>query len=188
MYTSDRKRDELQAQVGSLDEWLGSLDIRVRLEGLTASNLARTAQLLNKTNQMNLSTRRLTEAELSEWAKESHRRLWTLTVSDRLGDAGLTGILSMETDGSVGRIVDFVLSCRVMGRRIEETMAHLAIDAAREMSLAEVVAELVPTAKNKPCLEFWERSGFQRADATRFVWDTHREYPRPAMISLERAP
>ena len=187
MYVSDRKREELRAQVGSLDEWLQSLGVRVRIEPLNAANLARATQLLNKTNQLNLTTRRLTEPELLAWARTNGNWLCTLSVSDRLGDAGLTGIVSVQADGSVGRIVDFVLSCRVMGRRIEETMVHLAVDAARNMSLDRVVAELIRTKKNGPCLEFWQqRSGFQHESETHFAWDANREYPLPGVIALER--
>jgi FkbH-like protein len=186
MYASDRKREELRAQVGSLDEWLKGLGIRVRAESLTAANLARTTQLLNKTNQMNLTTRRLTEGELLAWATQKDRWLWALSVSDRLGDAGLTGILSVQAEGTVARVVDFVLSCRVMGRRVEETMVYIAVETARKQSLNSVVADFVTTSKNKPCLEFLERSTFQRESATRFTWDTGREYPMPDAISLER--
>ena len=185
MYASDRKREELRAQVGSLDEWLKGLGIRVRAEPLNAANLSRATQLLNKTNQMNLATRRLTEGELLAWTTQKGRWLWALSVSDRLGDAGLTGILSLETEGSAARVVDFVLSCRVMGRRVEETMTHIAVDTARKLSLNVVIADLVTTSKNKPCLEFWERSSFQREPPTRFTWDTRREFPIPEAISLE---
>lgn len=187
MYASDRKRDELRAQVGSLDEWLLGLGLRVRVEPVTAANLARTTQLLNKTNQLNLSTRRLTEPELTAWLQTKERSFWTVSVSDRLGDAGLTGLLSLEVIGPTARIVDFVLSCRVMGRRVEETMVHLAVAAARKLSLEQVVAELVPTAKNGPCLEFWQKSGFRVESPTRFTWDAHNEYPLPNVITLERA-
>jgi len=186
MYVSDRKRDELRTQVSSLDEWLLSLGLRVKIERLNPANLARTTQLLNKTNQLNLSTRRLTESELTEWAETRGNSLWALSVSDRLGDAGLTGILSLQADGTVGRVVDFVLSCRVMGRRVEETMVHLAVETARTLSVEQVVAELIPTKKNGPCLEFWQRSGFQRVGDTRFTWDARQEYPLPGVISLER--
>jgi FkbH-like protein len=188
MYASDRKREELRAQVGSLDEWLSSLGLRVRAEPLGPANLARTTQLLNKTNQMNLSTRRMTEAELTDWARAGDHSLWCVTVTDRLGDAGLTGIVSLKTEGDVGRIVDFVLSCRVMGRRVEETMVHLVVDAARKLSLGQVIAELLPTAKNAPCLEFWQqRSGFQQ-EGNRFTWDARNEYPLPQVITLEHGP
>jgi FkbH-like protein len=187
MYASERKRDALRTQVGSLDEWLRSLEIKVRVQPLGPANLVRTTQLLNKTNQLNLSTRRLTETELTEWVAQPGHRLCTLTVSDKLGDAGLTGILSLRTEGSTAHIVDFVLSCRVMGRRVEETMVHLAVDAARGRSCDRVVAELIPTAKNKPCLEFWERSGFRREAANRFVWEMQEDYALPDAISLERS-
>jgi predicted enzyme involved in methoxymalonyl-ACP biosynthesis len=99
----------------------------------------------------------------------------------------LTGIVSVQADGDVARIVDFVLSCRVMGRRIEETMVHLAVATARDLSLPRVVADLVPTKKNAPCLEFWQqRSGFQRDGDTHFTWDAHQEYALPGVVSLER--
>jgi FkbH-like protein len=185
MYVSDRKREELRSQVGSLDEWLRGLQIRVRAEPLGAANLARTTQLLNKTNQLNLTTRRLTEPELTAWVREPGRWLWALSVSDRLGDAGLTGIVSLQGDGEEARVVDFVLSCRVMGRRVEETMVHLLVDAARKHGFRRVVAELIPTKKNKPCLEFWERSAFRQEAPNRFVWDASDEYRLPGVISLE---
>jgi FkbH-like protein len=184
MYAAERKREALRAEVGSVDDWLRSLGIRVRVERLHAANLARTTQLLNKTNQLNLRTRRMTEAELSEWARGAGRWLYAVSVSDRLGDAGLTGILSLEAAGDVANVVDFVLSCRVMGRRVEETMVHLAVETARGNGLSRVVAELVPTAKNKPCLSFWEGSSF-RKDGLRFEWDAREPYPLPSVISLE---
>jgi FkbH-like protein len=186
MYVSDRKREELKSQVGSLDDWLKSLQLRVRVERINAANLARITQLLNKTNQLNLTTRRMTEPELKGWLAAPGRELLALSVSDRLGDAGLTGIVSLEAEGDVGKITDFVLSCRVMGRRVEETMVHLAVDAARKKSLRRVVAEWLPTKKNGPCLEFWQRSGFQAETPTRFVWDAQNEYGLPEAIALDR--
>jgi len=65
--------------------------------------------LLNKTNQMNLSTRRMSEADFYAWAKAQDRRVWTFRVSDKFGDSGLTGILSLELDGSRARIIDFAI-------------------------------------------------------------------------------
>jgi FkbH-like protein len=184
MYSAERRREELKAQVGSVEEWLRSLGLRVHVEPLRPENLARTAQLLNKTNQMNLTTRRLTEPELAAWAHGPGRWLWTVSVSDRVGDAGLTGIVSVEARGGTARIVDFVLSCRVMGRRVEETMAHLAVDTARRAGLSTVVAELVPTPKNNPCLAFWKASGFTE-DGPSFTWDAGRVYPLPDVLALE---
>ena len=185
LYSSEHQRNALLQQVSSVEEWLKGLEIRVRVEPLGAANLARTAQLLNKTNQMNLSTRRMGEAELLAWARAEGHSLWTVTVSDRFGDAGLTGIVGFAAQGGVARIVDFVLSCRVMGRKVEETMLHVAIAEAARLGLTSVEARYLPTAKNKPCLSFFQGSGFRR-DGERFVWDAAQPFVLPEAIALER--
>jgi FkbH-like protein len=185
LYGAERNREALQATVGSVDEWLMSLAMVVRAEPLAAHNVARTVQLLNKTNQMNLATRRLTEAELVQWAAAPGRRVWSVHVADRFGDAGLTGIVSVEVDGAEGRIVDFVLSCRVMGRKVEETMVHLAVEHARSLGLERVTAEHLPTAKNQPSLAFWQGSGFARRADGAFLWEASLPFPAPESIQLE---
>jgi len=184
LYAEERQRSRLQQQVGSIDEWIAGLGLRVRVEPLAGENLTRAAQLLNKTNQMNLSTRRLTEPELRRWAGGAGRSFWTVHVADRFGDAGLTGLLSLEANGKSARIIDFVLSCRVMGRRVEETMLHVAVAHAQRLRLSSVEAHYLPTPKNKPCLSFWQRSGF-RAQDERFVWDLEQSYPLPPGPKLE---
>lgn len=184
LYAEERERSQQRQKVGSMEDWLASLDIRVDVEPLGPANLARASQLLNKTNQMNLTTRRLAEAELAEWATHPDRAFWTFSVSDRFGTAGLTGLLGLEVSGTACRIVDFVLSCRVMGRRVEETMAHVAVEWARARDLKSVNAQLVPTKKNQPCLEFWNRSGFAGVGGdSLFTWDALREYGLPECIT-----
>ncbi|HKQ71154.1 MAG TPA: hypothetical protein VJT73_17535, partial [Polyangiaceae bacterium] len=185
MYADERKRDQAQKQVGSIAEWLKSLDLKVRVEPVGPANLARATQLLNKTNQLNLTTRRMTEPELLEWSKDPLRSFWTVSVSDRFGDAGLTGLVGIEVEGDAVRIVDYVLSCRVMGRKVEETMAHLAVEAARARGASSVVATFLPTAKNKPCLTFWRSSGFANVDDREFRWDAREPYPLPEPITLD---
>jgi FkbH-like protein len=186
LYAAEREREQFKSQVGSLQEWLKSLNMRVRVERLSGANVTRVAQLFNRTNQMNLSTRRLTAEELSAWAAEKGRAVWAVTVSDRFGDAGLTGVVSLDRDQQRGRIVDFILSCRVMGRQIENTMVHVVVSHARRLGLSTVEARYARTPKNKPCLEFWQRSGFQREGDSAFVWNTDQEYALPEDIHLER--
>jgi FkbH-like protein len=186
LYAAERHREELRTSVGSVDEWLSSLGIRVTVEELNAGNLARTAQLLNKTNQMNLATRRMTEAELLAWAGARGRKLWTFRVADKYGDAGLTGILGIETGDDTAAITDFVLSCRVMGRKVEETMLSIAVEHARRLRLPRVVARYLPTERNGPCLQFFAQSGFRREDPDTFFWSTTDDYPAPAFIQVER--
>jgi FkbH-like protein len=184
MYAAERRRREALPQVGSIEEWIASSRIEVAAEPLQAADMARAVQLLNKTNQMNLSTRRLSESELMAWLGAGRRCLWTVRVRDRFGDYGLTGLVSLTIEGPTARIVDFVLSCRVMGRRVEECMVHLAVAAAYGWGAREVVAEHRPTARNLPCLRFWETSGFERHDEHEFRWRVRAPYPPPRDVTL----
>jgi FkbH-like protein len=185
-YTADRqRRGSAQAVVGSLEEWLATLEIRVQVEPLHPGNLARAAQLLNKTNQMNLRTRRLTETELQDWASDPGRSVWTLRVADRFGDLGLTGLLSLEQVDDEAHVQDFVLSCRVLGRRVEETMLALALEHARRLGLSAVVAHYQPTEKNRPCLEFLQRCGWPAGPGGhQFRAETSLAYPYPAPVAV----
>lgn len=188
MYQSERNRESLKVDVGSIQEWLKSLKIVVKSSNLAPVNLARTVQLLNKTNQLNLSTRRLTEPELLDWTSDADNRvLRVINVSDRFGDSGLTGIVSVERDGQVARVVDFVLSCRVMGRCVEETLVHVAVQAAKQLGCSALEATHLPTAKNRPCLEFFQRSGLEARDGGVFHWDLATPYACPEVIQLENA-
>jgi FkbH-like protein len=185
MYFSENKRQELKKTVSSLEDWLARLAIRVQVEELHAANLQRATQLLNKTNQMNLSTRRMSEAELMAWAEHKHHSLWTLRVSDKFGDAGLTGIVSLKIQGRKAQIVDFVLSCRVLGRKIEETMLAIVIQHAHAMGAEDVYARYIPTPKNKPCLKFFESlTPSFRQQGECFFQDRNKPFPVPEHIGL----
>ena len=133
---------------------------------------------------MNLSTRRMSETDFQEWARQKGHRVWTFRVSDKFGDSGLTGLLSIEVDGSQARITDFVLSCRVMGRKIEEAMLFVAIDCARFAGVQEVYANYCQTPKNKPCYVFFQRSGLTCQGGNTFVWDAAQAYPLHGAIRL----
>jgi FkbH-like protein len=185
MYAEESQREALKRSVGSMDEWLASLQIRVSAVPVGPGSIVRAAQLLNKTNQLNLATRRLTESELLAWAAHPDRRFFVISVSDRLGDAGLTGLLGLEFHGDTAEVVDYVLSCRVMGRKVEETMVHIAVAAATERGAGVVLAKYLPTKKNKPCLTFWQRSGFEVDEQNVFSWKTSRPFALPAPITLD---
>jgi len=185
MYESERQRQDFKKSLSSLDEWLKSLRTKIKVEELKKVNLQRTTQLLNKTNQMNLATRRMSESELVDWTNRDDHKLWTFRVSDKLGDLGLTGIISFELNNKRGKIVDFVLSCRVIGRKVEETMLFTVIKYARNLGLEELVAEYVPTPKNKPCLAFWKKSGFHFDDKNNtFTWNLKNDYHLPSHIEI----
>jgi len=189
MYVSERQRRQARQSVGSLDDWLATLEVEIAAERLSEANLARAAQLLNKTNQMNLATRRMTESELRDWAAEPGRGTWTFKVKDKFGDLGLTGLLSLELDEASGaaRVADFLLSCRVMGRKVEETMLAVAVGRARQCGAERLEAVFQPTEKNKPCLDFLkDRSGLEQIGESplAFAWKLQTPYPVPSQVTL----
>ncbi|MEZ4484839.1 MAG: hypothetical protein R2864_09645 [Syntrophotaleaceae bacterium] len=140
--------------------------MKVVLEPLQEHNLPRTAQLLNKTNQMNLTTRRLTEAELAAWAAEDPHALWVVRVSDRFGDAGLTGILGIAIQDDKLQIVD--LSCPAgvwpPGRALDACPGSSRSPAA---PVQEVVAEYRPLPRMTVFWNFFREDGHdERGDAS----------------------
>jgi FkbH-like protein len=188
-YTAERERREQRARVGSIDEWLASLALEVTAAPLDDHSLPRAVQLLNKTNQMNLRTRRMTDGEFAAWAEGPDRSIWTFRVRDRYNDAGLTGLLSLGLRGSDAWIEDFILSCRVFGRDVEKAMLHLAADIAAGMGAHFLAAEYIPTEKNQPCHVFLhERSGLDVSEgpSATYRWSLSRPYPLPTFFALTR--
>lgn len=183
-YAVERQRAALRDVATSLDDWLATLGVVVQFERLGEGNLARAAQLLNKTNQMNLRARRMSPSELLAWATSSCHEVWAVRVSDRFGDAGLTGLLGIARDGDGARLEDWVLSCRVMGRRVEETMLWAASKRAKALGANALVVEPVATKKNKPCIDFFERAHFPR-DQGAWVIDLGAAPEAPALVKVE---
>ena len=188
MYFAEKKRQAARTEVASLGEWLDSLNIRVAAEPLHEANLDRATQLLNKTNQMNLSTRRLTKEELWSWSRENGNSMLVFRVSDKFGDYGLVGIASFRLEAGSqtdARIVDFILSCRVMGRKVEETMLHVLAVSAKAVRAQFLYAEYLPTPRNQPCLAFLLRSELTNRDgAAAFAWNLRQDYVKPSAVTL----
>ena len=165
-YVSERQRTVEKAAAPSLREWLKTLDLRVRVEPLMPVNLERTAQLLNKTNQMNLRTRRMSASDLERWAGCPGNELITFRVSDKFGDYGLVGIgsVSVNSAARTASIQDFVLSCRAMGRGVEEAMLSTLATISAQSGANELTAECLDTTRNQPCRKFFEASAMVRAE------------------------
>lgn len=186
MYRSEKDRVDLKKDTASYGDWLKGLDMTVHAEALTRSNLPRAAQLLNKTNQMNLSTRRLSEEELFNWASYPEHLFFTFRVSDKFGDSGLTGLVSLKKEAKAGRIIDFVLSCRVLGRGVEEMMLNYVSTFAIKNNLNKLIVEYRATLKNSPCLDFFNKSRFLATEKNHiFYWELKSAYPAPPEIRLE---
>lgn len=176
-YVAERRRRETRAQAATFDEWLASLELSITQSELNDADLPRAAQLLNKTNQFNLTTRRLTEAALRAFGAAQGRRVLTYRVSDRFGEYGLTGLTSLEIEGRVATIVDFVLSCRVMGRRVEHAIMDQLCQVASAAGCQLIVGRYIPTPRNGPCAGFLGECGFSKTAEGR--WERTLDGPPP---------
>lgn len=187
MYVAERERRIAREEVGNGDDWLRKIGTRLTVCRLGSSNLARATQLLNKTNQLNLSTRRLSDAEFNSWASGANRSVLVISAADSFGDMGIVGIVSVETQNGDGKLVDFILSCRAMGRKIEEAMLFLAFEEVRDQGSERLEVVLTPTDRNRPTHDVLVNSGMRRLDENRFEIRADDIYPAPETVKIEWA-
>lgn len=183
-YVANRTRTEMLQEAGSQDDWLQRLKTSVRVTNVSESNISRVAQLFNKTNQLNLSTRRMSEGEILEWANTPNHRMLAVSVSDCFGDLGVVGIVGVEVNKKQGKLVDYVLSCRVMGRKIEETLIHVAVSELAKMGASIVNICYLPTPRNRPTLGVFRHVNLAEPAEYYFTIDTANGFPKPPPIQL----
>lgn len=187
MYVAERQRNETRSSALSMDDWLASLELKLQVELLNEGNIKRATQLLNKTNQMNLKTRRFTEEEFIHWAELPGNAVYCFRVLDRFGDYGLTGIASISANGDAGIIEDFLLSCRVMGRGVERGMLHVVLNALSQSGVLKTTVQFIKTDRNKPMLDYLvtESELMASQDSGVFEWNHSKAYEIPVHVSLE---
>jgi FkbH-like protein len=140
------------------------------IRSVTSATLARTAQLTQKTNQFNLTTRRYTETDISALAEHSTGKIYILSLSDRFGENGLVGVAILVWEGEIARIDTFLLSCRAMGRTIETAFLAFLADCAQAHGARYLVGEFLPTGKNMPVRDFYKQHGFASHDTDGHWW------------------
>jgi FkbH-like protein len=164
-YKAQAQRAALATSAGNRDEFLASLEIVCTFLSALDAPLTRSVQLLAKTNQFNLTTRRHSAAEVEAFDSSPGGQAVAVRVRDRFGDAGVVGLALARTEGNTCSIDSLLLSCRVIGRGIETALlAHLGENAVRA-GATRLVGEFIPTKKNAPCADFYVDHGFVK-DAT----------------------
>lgn len=188
MYQAESGRKQHQQQSASVEEFLRSLHIEVTISPATSFTLPRIVQLTQKTNQMNMTTRRYTEPQVLSLMRQPDWEVLSVATKDRFGDQGIVGVALVRFESSRCVIDTFLLSCRVIGRGIEEAMVAFIAESARARGVSCLVGEFVPTAKNAPAAGFYERIGFQKTTDVRFEADLRRVLlPVPDHLHAARA-
>jgi FkbH-like protein len=149
LYAQEAERARALRQSASLEEFLDSLNLRVRIEPMTKDQLPRVAQLTERTSQMNFTTVRRSEGEIQNLCAAGFECL-AVEVSDRFGSYGLTGVMLFRAASSALAVDTFLLSCRALGRSVEHSMLARLGEIARDRGLAKVEIPFVATARNRP--------------------------------------
>ncbi|MHA1863488.1 MAG: HAD-IIIC family phosphatase [Candidatus Thorarchaeota archaeon] len=160
MYVGKRKRTELEQSATSIEDFLRTLDLKVRIDEVSDFDTPRVVQLIGKTNQFNLTTRRYTDAEVNDFRKSKEMAVYSMAVHDKFGDEGVVGVAIVRKNGNDWWIDSFLMSCRVIGRSVETALLAKIVVDARKANVARILGEYIPTKKNLPASDLYERHGF----------------------------
>jgi len=191
-YRANIAREDLRASHTDLDGYLKSLNMELRWQPFDRVGLQRIVQLINKTNQFNLTTRRYTEADVLAIMSTPGALTLQLRLLDSFGDNGIIGIvIGKPVDQSI-RLDTWLMSCRVLGRQVEEATMNLVAAEARKLGAARLIGEYLPTKKNGMVRDHYQKLKFEimeSKDDGATVWGLGvLEYkPFDTFISLTRS-
>lgn len=184
-YRENAQRQTLQAASGGMEDFLAGLGMRIELKPFDRANLPRIVQLINKTNQFNLTTRRVSTPEVEQLIGDPAVYTQFMRLHDRFGDNGISGILIARREGKSYRIDQWLLSCRVLGRRVEDVMLTALLRHAAAAGAVEAIGEYIPTAKNGQVEGLYPKFGFEPAGDGLFrlpLADAALEFPAWAEV------
>ena len=162
-YQDNAKRATLQKQVGDVDAYLASLNMTITFQPFDATGRARIVQLINKSNQYNLTTRRYTDPEVAD--AENDPLVFTLQVrlKDIFGDNGMISVVICRPAGAETWEIDtWLMSCRVLGRKVENMVLREILQHARAARIVKLTGIYLPTARNKLVLDHYAKLGFTK--------------------------
>lgn len=163
-YAEQRERAHAEQKFQSKEDFYRFLEQEAEIAAISPTTLARVAQLTQKTNQFNVTTRRYSEQQISGMAADPAWQVLSIRVRDRFGDHGLVGVSITHDEGDACEVDSFLLSCRVIGRTVESALlAHLAQQAAAR-GRKRLRGWFLPTKKNAPAREFYRQHGFELAE------------------------
>lgn len=159
-YRENVLRTELKASFNNFSDYIKNLEIVISIIRAGELNLSRLAQMSWKTNQFNLTTKRYSEEDLRSFLKKGSW-IYCISVRDRFGDNGITGMIIVHPDGSNTAVIDSLLmSCRILGRKIEDQFLQHIVNRLFSSNIIEIKACFIPTKKNEQVSDFYEDHGF----------------------------
>ncbi len=159
-YRSNALRVELKTKTRDLEMFLTSLEMKIEIGPFNDFNKGRVAQLINKTNQFNLTTRRYTENEINKMMSDSSIITLQARLIDKFGDNGLISVGIGRIKGEVCEIDTWLMSCRVLGRRVEEVFLSAFVLSAQKLGVKTLEGIFIPSENNSIVAEHYQKLGF----------------------------
>ena len=184
MYLEQRKRAEFKTQVGNLENFLNQMNISVNIKNADDFTIPRISQLTLKTNQFNLTTRRYQEEDIRKFSQDSKKIVECAQIKDKFGDNGITAAYIVNKDNEQQWTIDtFLLSCRVIGRGVEDGILSHIIEKARKDGISQVRGEYIKTEKNQPAENLFADFGFKK-EGDFWIFDTNDQFKKPKHLVI----
>ena len=163
-YQANAKRVEVQSKARDLGDYLASLDMVLTVRPFDQASRARVTQLINKSNQFNLTTKRYTENQVAEI--ELNEKVYTIhaRLHDAFGDNGIISVVICRVEDEVWDIDTWLMSCRVLGRRVEEAFLNTVAAAAKRAGARYLRGRYIPSPRNELVANHFQKLDFELLD------------------------
>ena len=193
-YQDNARRVQLQRSSGDLDAYLRSLDMTITFHAFDEIGRARIAQLINKSNQFNLTTRRYTEAQVGEMEADPNCFTLQVRLADMFGDNGMISVIICRREADEWLVDTWLMSCRVLGRQVEQAVLQELVSHGRDLGIKRILGTYRPTARNRLVEDHYARLGFTEcagptAGSTRWSLDlaTYKDISLPMKVAHRAA-
>jgi len=188
-YRQEAGRMEVERAFSNIDDFLKSLEMKMEIGRFEKAKIPRIAQLLQRSNQFNLTTHRYNDAECEKMMLDGNCIPLYASLRDRFGDHGLISVVILRRTPDALAISDWLMSCRVLARGVEQFLMNYVVYLALREGLPKITGDYLPTAKNAMVKEFYARFGFEKVaeNKGRTVWhlDPAAYEPRTVYIREE---
>jgi len=161
MYVDQKKRNFLKDSLDDLNSFIEQLDVKYDILDDSKKEISRIAQITQKTNQFNLTTKRYSEEEILKFIDSENFLVKSIRIKDKFGDYGLSGLAIIRKAKDFWEIDSFLLSCRVLGKKIEFSFIDEIKNDAKSQNIKGIIARFIPTKKNSPAKAFLNEAGFK---------------------------
>ncbi len=161
MYKAQIQRANKEKQIGNIEDYLKSLDLKIKVYLDDSSHISRISQMTQKTNQFNLTTKRYTEKDIENFMVSENSAVMAIGVEDKFGDNGIVGLVILNLSEKFVTIETLLMSCRVLGRNVEYKFMDIIVDFVKEKNIEKIYSEYLRTIKNTQVEDLFDRYGFE---------------------------